>query len=308
MRSSRIPLIGPWVVGLLLAVAAVDLGVTRAHAEQPPVTYPASCEPSKVSKNDIERAHAVFLSGKQYLDESNYDKAVSYFVDAYSIDCSVHGILPIIATAYERKGDRAEAVRALAEYQQRAPGAPDHEVVERRIKNLRDQLAKDQPPAAVASSPSPSPQTSAPLAAPPISPAAPEATVVTASLPPQEPSPSRAEGKSSHLGPWILLGVGGAAVVTGAVLLGVGAGELSAALKRCPSRTLCAKEDAAQGNSGRTLEAAGVTTGVVGAVAIVAGLVWLVTQPSHPDASASVWRAAPAVGWGYAGVRLDRVF
>src|SRR4029077_15494932 len=112
-----------------------------------PSAYPAACDASKVTKSDVDRAHTVFLSGKQYLDESNYDKAISYFKDAYSIDCSVHAMLPIIATAYERKGDKAGAVRALEEYTKRAPNAPDHDVIERRIRNLKDQLAREQPSA-----------------------------------------------------------------------------------------------------------------------------------------------------------------
>ena len=53
----------------------------------------------------------MFLSGKGFLDEANYDKAISYFKEPL-IDCSVHAILPIIATAYERKGDKASAVVA----------------------------------------------------------------------------------------------------------------------------------------------------------------------------------------------------
>ncbi|MBV9948041.1 MAG: hypothetical protein JOZ69_14395, partial [Myxococcales bacterium] len=98
---------------LLVCAASAALGTLvapPAQAQQSP-EYPPACDASKVSKGDIDRAHTVFLSGKQYLEESNYDKAISYFIDAYSIDCSVHAMLPIIATAFERKGDKAEAVR-----------------------------------------------------------------------------------------------------------------------------------------------------------------------------------------------------
>ena len=112
---------------------ALALGHRRRRAgclPSPPrlAGYPAACDATKVSKGDVERAHTVFLSGKGFLDESNYDKAISYFKDAYSIDCSVHAILPIIATAYERKGDKASAVTALQEYLKRVPTAPDREV------------------------------------------------------------------------------------------------------------------------------------------------------------------------------------
>ena len=106
MRSTRKPLLFLLFMGMVAAVPAMA---------QSPSAYPAACDASKVSKTDVERAHTVFISGKGFLDEANYDKAISYFKDAYSIDCSVHGILPIIATAYERKGDKAEAIHALEE-------------------------------------------------------------------------------------------------------------------------------------------------------------------------------------------------
>src|SRR5579863_1780593 len=125
MRPTRKPLLA------FAFLASVIAG--PALAQQGP-SYPPPCDASKVTKGDVDRAHTVFLSGKQFLEESNYDKAISYFKDAYTIDCSVHGILPIIAAAYERKGDKREAIRALDEYQKRAPAAPDHEVIERRIR------------------------------------------------------------------------------------------------------------------------------------------------------------------------------
>src|SRR5215469_7767795 len=116
----------------LLALAFLACVVAGPALAQQTSGYPPPCDASKVTKGDVDRAHTVFLSGKQFLEESNYDKAISYFKDAYSIDCSLHALLPIIATAYERKGDKAEAVRALEEYTKRAPNAPDHEVIERR--------------------------------------------------------------------------------------------------------------------------------------------------------------------------------
>ena len=126
MRSICKPLLVVAFLGTVVAVPALAQ----------PSSYPPPCDASKVSKGDVDRAHAVYLSGKQFLDESNYDKAISYFNDAYSIDCSVHAILPIIATAYERKGDKAEAVRALEEYLRR--------VAERRGPRAR--RAPDQEP------------------------------------------------------------------------------------------------------------------------------------------------------------------
>src|SRR5579859_62072 len=163
MRSIGQPLLAVAFLGTVFAVPAFAQ----------PSSYPSPCEASKVSKGDVDRAHSVYLSGKQFLDESNYDKAISYFSDAYSIDCSVHGILLAIATAYERKGDKAEAVHALEEYLRRAPNAADREHVERRIKNLNDQLAHEAVPASAASSaPAASAASPAPSATAPVAPSA----------------------------------------------------------------------------------------------------------------------------------------
>src|ERR1700730_11768148 len=128
----------------LLIVALGGVAIAVPVFAQAPSDYPPPCEASKVTNADTDRSHTGFFISKQFLEESKYDKAISYFKDAYSIDCSRHAMLPIIATAYERKGDKSEAVRALEEYVKRAPNAADHDVIERRIRNLRDQLARDQ--------------------------------------------------------------------------------------------------------------------------------------------------------------------
>jgi hypothetical protein len=294
MRPLRQPLLVLTFVGAVIAAPALA---------QQPTSYPPACDASKVSKADVERAHTVFLSGKQFLDESNYDKAVSYFNDAYSIDCSVHAILPIIATAYERKGDKSEAVRALEEYLRRAPNAPDREHVERRIKNLNDQLARDQP------------STSA-VAASPVA-AGSASGVPAAALPPepvQSPAPSASNavsaeapvaGGSHSAAPWVIVGIGGAGTVAGAILFAVGASDISSANTECGNtHKLCAPEVASKGNSGITLETVGITSGVVGLAAIAGGLIWHFSERSDrpPSTGALV---SPVVAPGYAGIALS---
>ena len=289
---------------LVLALAGLVIAVPVLAEQQS--DYPLPCDGSKVSRSDVDRAHTVFLSGKQYLEESNYDKAISYFKDAYSIDCSVHAMLPIIATAYERKGDKGEAVRALEEYVKRAPSAPDHDVIERRIKNLKDQLAREQP-TALPPIPPPAASASAALSPPPIA-SAPVEPVATASAPPPSGSPRPAEGHSAV--PWVITGVGGAAVLAGVVLYAVGAGDVTSAEKNCaPPQRVCTGPTAAtsqdQGNKGRGLETAGGPLIGVGAAAVVACLLWHFLEkpadsPSAPPAASA--HVAPVIAPGYAGV------
>jgi hypothetical protein len=268
--------------------------------------YPAACDASKVTPTDRDRAHTVFISGKGFLEESNYDKAIGYFKDAYSIDCSVHGILPIIATAYERKGDKAEAVRALEEYSKRAPSAADHEVIERRIRNLKDQLAHEQP--APTAAPPPPAQSAAP--APP--PAASEATPPAPSPPPAPVPPPPPPSEGGHTaGPWIVTGVGGVAALAGVILFSVGTGDVSSADNQCPDRAHCTSQSTVDnGNRGIQLKNAGGGLIGGGLVVAAAGLVWhFLEKPSeHPATSASAPTIEPVAAPGYAGVSMRGAF
>jgi len=299
MRSNR-----NLLLVLALAGVAIALPVLAEQSD-----YPLACDGSKVTRADVDRAHTVFLSGKQYLEESNYDKAISYFKDAYSIDCSVHGMLPIIATAYERKGDKAEAVRALDEYVKRAPTASDHDVIERRIKNLKDQLAREQQTAPPA--PPPSASASAAPPPPPAASAAPE-PVVVASVPPPAASLPPVQGHSAL--PWVVTGVGAAAAVAGVVLYAVGAGDISSAEQTCPGRVCkpgpmaSAAQD--QGNKGRGLENVGGPLIGVGAAAVAAGLLWHFLEKTTDNANATPASTSvrAVVVPGYAGISASGRF
>jgi tetratricopeptide (TPR) repeat protein len=291
MRSLRHSILS--VVSIATIVAVPVLARSSSTT-----TYPPPCDASKVSKSDSDRAHTVFLSGKQYLDESNYDKAISYFNDAYSIDCSVHGILPIIATAFERRGDRAEAVRALEEYVHRAPNAGDREVIERRIRNLKDQIARETPPPpSVSSAPPPPP--------PPVPSASVSAVPEPASAAPTEPPPPAAHTGGSGVGPWVLIGVGGAALVTGIVVYAVGSSAVSSAASACgPMHNTCQSSDeVSKGNGGRSTEVVGGVVGGIGLAAAAAGVVWKLVGSSSAPASGSA-SLAPVFAPGYVGLNV----
>lgn len=289
----------------MFAAFAVSVVAVPALAQQTASPYPAPCPASQVTKADVDRAHTVFLSGKGFLDESNYDKAISYFKDAYSIDCSVHAILPIIATAYERKGDKQSAVQALQEYLKRVPNAPDREVVEHRIKNLQDQIAQEKPTATAA--PSAAPTATAPATAPTSSATAAPTTTEAPTAMPTSTVPPATEGGHT-VAPWIVVGIGGAAVVAGVVLFAVGAGDISTAENKCPQHSNCPFPDAVNtGNTGRSLETVGVIAGSVGVAAVAGGLLWhFLETPGEPSTTGAT--VAPVVAPGYAGVGLGGRF
>ncbi len=295
----------------ILVIALLGVAVAVPALAQQASQYPAPCDASKVSHADVERAHTLYLSGKQFLDESNYDKAISYFKDAYSIDCSVHAILPIIATSFERKGDKLEAIRALEEYLKRAPSASDREVVERRIRNLKDQVAATGTPPATST-----PQPTATTSASPVTTAAASApsTSTTVEAPQTGPStasggPPSPPGGGHAIAPWALFGVGAAAMITGGVLLVVGTTDVSDADNQCPNR-MCPKTDAgnaarSKGNTGRTLETVGGIVGGVGLAAAAGGLIWHFVESSSSGSSGTGGMGglvSPSIAPGYAGM------
>jgi tetratricopeptide (TPR) repeat protein len=299
------------VLGFVGALVSAPALAQQALAQQP-VDYPPACDDSKVSRADHERAHTVFLSGKEFLEESNYDKAISYFIDAYSIDCSVHAMLPIIATAYERKGDKGEAIRALGEYLKRAPSAPDHEVIEHRIRNLRDQLAHEQPSGTASSPPAPAPPPTPVIApTPTTTPPAPEPQVTEPAASNGAPPTSEAASSGgAGPAPWILASVGGAVAVAGVVLIVVGAGDVSTANQYCPSHVCMTDTEKATASKkqsdGYTLENAGVAVGLVGGGAAIAGIVWgVVGASTHKKDSA---RVLPILSPGYSGISIFDTF
>jgi len=290
-----------WNPLLPVALLGPAIAVPALAQQEPSNEYPAACDAASVTNADVERAHTVFLSGKQFLAESNYDKAISYFKDAYTIDCSVHAILPIIATALERKGDKAAAIRVLEEYLKRAPSAVDREVIERRIKNLTEQLPREP----IVPAPSAKPTATATAAsAPPVpTPTAPADPPPAVALRTPVAAPEAEHTPHSNPGPWVVVGLGAAVALSSIGLFAAGASEVSSASDKCPTRKGCTPAVATQGNNGRNLETLGGVAAVVGPVVVGAGLLWYFFGNRSVPATPSV-----AVAPGYVALGVDGAF
>src|SRR5690349_15710384 len=107
-------------VAFSIAVFSVP-ALARAGAGDP---YPV-CGARAPAPDDVAAAKKTYELGNRYLGEADYDRAINYYRDAYRTDCTAHKLLGYIARAYELKGDRSEAVRALELYLERAPKADD---------------------------------------------------------------------------------------------------------------------------------------------------------------------------------------
>jgi hypothetical protein len=304
----------------LLVLALLGTLAVPALAQQPTLSqYPAACDATKVTKANMDRAHAVFLSGKGFLDVSDYDKAISYFKDAYSIDCSVHAILPIIATAYERKGDKREAVHALEEYLKRAPGASDTDVVQQRIANLKAQIGPTASAPATTSTPTATTTTTTTPTTTTSTTSTTDTTSTTTATPTDSSTGSPPPSGGHTVGPWILVGVGAAAAIGGIVLFVVGNNTVNTANgdaktdgctfnpDKCPTQALADKLTSER-NPGYQNETIGAVIGGVGLAALAGGLIWHFAEgPGAPKAPGGA-TLTPAVAPGYAGLTLHGSF
>src|SRR5690606_19081636 len=151
-------LLGSWMLGVLvLASAETASAQTRPYPE-------CSAEPTE---GDIAAAKGAFQAGQASFNEADYERAITYWEDAYRRDCTAHALLLNLARAYELKGDKAQAVEALQTFLARKPESPQKDQIERRIVVLNQQIATEAPeesPAAAA--PEPPQETATQLADP----------------------------------------------------------------------------------------------------------------------------------------------
>jgi tetratricopeptide (TPR) repeat protein len=275
-------------------------GVVPAFAESAPNAQYPKCD-RQPSAADVEAAKGVYTFGKRKYDEADYTAALNAFNDAYKSDCRQHDLLVIIGKTYEAMGNRAEAIRAYETYLDRVPNASDAETYRRRISNLKAQMPAptaapptEQPTATGTAPPSP---TLTPTAS-----AAPSAT----STNPTPPKDSQDQGGRGHtIPPWIVVGIGGAAAVTGGILYLVGAGDVSSAEQLCgQAHTACPKGSSAidQGNHGKSLETAGGALFIGGILVAAGGLVWHFLEPTGPKQEKAGARVTPILAPGVAGL------
>jgi hypothetical protein len=240
-----------------------------AAADGPAPTYPTCAK--KPTAADIQGAKGAHGAATRFYERGDYDRAIQYWRDAYSFDCTAHGVLINIANAYVKKGDKQAAIATLETYLARGGHDP---TIEEKVANLRKSLKPAAP------TPAPSATASGTAAAPPPSGSAEPA----ASGAPEGGQPPVTTGSRS-IAPWFLVGGGVAAAIVGAILLPVGSGSVSSAEQTCPDHqhlagtnlsgpTNCPADVASKGNTGRAEVTAGAVVLGVGGAAIVGGLVW----------------------------------
>lgn len=286
--------VGPRSVPAFL-LFALALGVpalcSLAEAQPATSTYNTTCD-KKPSESDENAARAYFTIGKKAYDEADYTKAIDNLKDAYKLDCTKPILLNYVASAYIAKGDKAEAVAALEAFMKRDPKAAESEGVPKKIANLKAALATANTTATTTTTATGTTTSTAPTST---------ATATTTST--ENPPPPGGEERHHTAFPWIVVGVGGAALVGGVVLLALGTKKVGDSFATCPNGVCKNPADIAgsmqQNSEGRGLQNAGIVVALVGVAAVGGGLLWHFLEPTGPAKSAFI---RPDLGPGYAGI------
>lgn len=252
----------------------------------PPCTTTASAA-------DIEGAKGAHRAATQFFERGEYDRAITYWNDAFKFDCSKAVLLLNLASAYEKKGQREPAVSALKTYLERSPNAPDAAVIRERVKNLEAAIeaAKVVTPPPVEEPPPPVEE-------------------------PEPPPSSEVTMKRPHgVTPLVVAGVGGAFAIAGGVLIGVGYGERASVAAACAggqcvdSGGRTAVENASIHNGARTKIIIGDVALGVGIAGLASGLVWqFVFNKEQPVETTPAVSLVPVVGPSLSGASLFGTF
>ncbi|MBK7584570.1 MAG: hypothetical protein IPI67_30835 [Myxococcales bacterium] len=278
---------------LLLAAAISLLAPVAAGAESEPTPIPP-CEKTP-TEGDVAGAKGAFQAGQGSFEEGDYNRAISYWEDAYRRDCTAHALLLNLARAYELNNQKRHAVVSLEAYLARQPSSPQRDQIARRIEGLNDKLAKEAATPGPAAGGGPTePKTDGPVGS----------------------APETDGGGKKSLTPLIVAGAGGVITIVGGLLYLKAAGDVSDVEDKCGPGRKCPQSLAEEGNDARKRQNLwGVVT--VGGIAVTAGgLVWyFLSKPSGSAPTTALAatkrplpQVSPVVGRGFTGLALSGSF
>ncbi len=90
-----------------------------------------------------ERARTHFQAGTSYFEAAQYEDALREFEEAYRLSNRV-GLLYNVAISHERLGHWSEAADYLERYLEQQPDIDNREVLELKVRNLRERSAQGQ--------------------------------------------------------------------------------------------------------------------------------------------------------------------
>lgn len=240
----------------LLAALALLMVPAIAHAEEPTKSYPdCGREPTDA---EVAAAKGAFQAGNASFNEADYARAIDYWEDAYRRDCTANPLLLNLARAYELAGRKRQAVVSLETFLSREPNSGEKDQINRRVEVLKKKIAEEDAAAAAAPPPSTGP-------VPP--------TTGTVAPPPSEAPSSKAKGSPF---PWILMGVGGAAIIVGTIGAVDAKKKIDEVEAKCPNHQCVGSdtESITKGNDARSKLNGSVAIIGIGGAAVVGGAIW----------------------------------
>lgn len=225
----------------------------------------------------ITKAKKEFASGTSAYQNGEFAAALAHFRQAYELTKSPD-LLYNIATVSDRMRHDAEALEAYEGYIEARPKSPDREHVEGRIQALRAAIHAQQRA-----------EIDAELEAQ-------RAAIEAAAQVKAERPLTRYVGPGP--GPWITIGAGGASMVTGAIMVGLGQRDQNNVSSAPEGSSFGEYQEMADRGPRRTK--IGVALLGVGAAGVIGGVIWQLTG-GHEE-------AVPEVSIGPTGISVRGKF
>jgi len=233
---------------------------------------------SSASRDEqIAQAKEEFASGTSAYQNGDFEVALGHFRKAYELTKSPD-LLYNIATVSDRMRHDAEALAAYEGYIEARPTSPDREHVEGRIEALREAILAQQRAEIDAEV------------------EARRAAIEAAAKVKAERPLTRHVGPGP--GPWITVGAGGASIVTGAIMVGLGQRDRKNVSGAPAGSSFAEYQDVADRGPRRTK--VGVALLGVGAAGVIGGVIWQLTG-GHEE-------KVPEVSIGPTGISLGGKF
>jgi hypothetical protein len=240
-----------------------------------------------LADEDTELAKRYYNLGEELYNRSDYEGALKQFQQSYKLS-QRPALLYNMARCQESLGQYEKAIELYNGYLKSKPDNPS--TIEARIANLQKLLKKKQE----GSAPQPSPPVKGePVKAEPSQPpggAHPPGgagPAVGEPLPPPQGEPSR-PSRPYRIPGWVLVGTGGALLVTG-IVLGAMAASKAKDLEQANKSGKEWAEYADVEQSGRTLNKAGIATLALGGAAAATGIVLLILDMKAPKEERRAW-------------------
>ena len=209
---------------------------------------------SQTRDQRISEAKKAFARGTRAYENGDFESALASFRRAYKLTGSPD-LLYNIATVSDRMRRDEQALAAYEGYLKARPKSTDREHVQSRIDVLRTAIEARKRAELEAEI------------------EAREAAIAAAAAVKAERPLTRYVGPGP--GPWITIGIGGAAVVTGAVLVGLGQRDQKAVESAPAGSSYSNVEEMADRGPRRTK--AGVALLAVGGAGVIGGVIWQLT-------------------------------